>query len=93
MKNNKSLSPTQSEEDFEERSFQYKKVISRYSKLVYIIMFRIIRYALAHSFAQNEILHQFISTKLEHLLISENYHFTFTPAITIKPGWRTLPRS
>ncbi len=27
-------------------------VISRYSKLVYIIMFRISRYALAHSFAQ-----------------------------------------
>lgn len=25
--------------------------------------------------------------------VSENYHFTFTPAITIKPGWRTLPRS
>ena len=42
-------------------------------QLVYIIMFRISRYALAHSFAQkhrflNEILHQFISTNFEHLL-------------------------
>ena len=32
--------------------------ISRYSKLVYIIMFRISRYALAHSFAQKHRLHQ-----------------------------------
>ena len=47
--------------------------LSRCSKLVYIIMFRISRYALAHSFVHkhrflNEILHQFISTNFEHLL-------------------------
>ena len=33
-------------------------VISRYSKLVYIIMFRISRYALAHSFAQKHRFHR-----------------------------------
>ena len=47
--------------------------ISRYSKLVDIIVFRISRYALAHSFAQehrflNEIRHPFISTNFEYLL-------------------------
>ena len=33
-------------------------LISRYSKLVYIIMFRISRYALAHSFAQKHRFHR-----------------------------------
>ena len=42
--------------------------ISRYSKLVDIIVFRISRYALAHSFAQKQ--HSFISTNFEYILVN-----------------------